>query len=265
MSIEHRVNHGRTLVTATISEVGRRSRNEDRFGAVESGAVLGWVVCDGLGGHDSGDVAAESAVGAAVRALDTPAESLVATAEAMIRSANDAVIAARAERSGESAMASTIALAVSDGESIAWGHVGDTRIYRFRDGQPEQLTRDHSVAESMRALSSSESRDEDNRNATVLLSSLGTAEMYHDVSALEELRSGDVFLICSDGLWGAIPMRTLGSELRGAASLEAWLGRLRQRVERKRDPEQDNFTAIAFAADYKPSAARGWRGMFGWS
>jgi len=265
MSSEPRVNEGRTLVTATISEVGRRSRNEDRFGTVESGAVLGWVVADGLGGHDSGDVAAEAAVGAAIRVLATPAETLVETAVAMIRSANEAVIVARAERNGASAMASTIALAVSDGESIAWGHAGDTRIYRFRDGQPERLTRDHSVAESMRALSNSEPPDEGNRNATVLLSSLGTSEFHHDVSAVEELRSGDVFLICSDGLWGAIPLRTLASELRGAASLEAWLQRLRGRVERRRDPEQDNFTAIAFAADYKPGAARGWRGMFGWS
>jgi len=275
MSSEDRVQERRALVTATLTEVGRRSRNEDRLGTAEASGVHAWMVCDGLGGHDNGDLAAEAAVGAALRALATPAGTLVETAETMIRSANEAVIAARAERGGESGaeslMASTISLVVSDGSAVAWAHAGDSRIFRFRSGNGEQVMRDHTIAESMRALSNNGRREEESQHATQLLSSLGTTEMYYDVSALEPLEAGDVFLIASDGLWGAVPLRTMVSELHAASSLEAWLAGLRDRVERRRDPDQDNFTGVAFGADLQPGATLGgrasnggWRALFGW-
>lgn len=259
------------MTTAMMSEVGRRSRNEDRYGTGEAAGAHAWVVADGLGGHDSGDVAAAAAVAAALRSFETPASTLTATAEAMIRSANEAVLSAREERAASS-MSSTISLIVADAAAVVWGHVGDTRIFRFRDGNAEQLTRDHSVAESMRALSNGSQREPENRNATVLLSSLGSPEMYYDVSVPEELHAGDVFLIASDGLWGAVPLKTMASELRSAPSLETWLDRLRRRVERRNDPEQDNFTAVTFGADLEPgatlggrAAGRGWRAMLGWA
>jgi serine/threonine protein phosphatase PrpC len=259
------------MTTAMMSEVGRRSRNEDRYGTGEAGATRAWVVADGLGGHDSGDLAAAAAVAAALRSFDAPASTLTETAEAMIRSANEAVLSAREERAA-STMSSTISLIVADAATLVWGHVGDTRIFRFREGNAEKLTRDHSVAESMRALSNGANREKENRNATVLLSSLGSPEMYYDVSALEDLHAGDVFLIASDGLWGVVPLKTMASELHSAPSLEKWLDRLRWRVERQNDPEQDNFTAVAFGADLEPGAtlggrgaSRGWRAMFGWS
>jgi serine/threonine protein phosphatase PrpC len=79
-----------------------------------------------------------------------------------------------------------------------------------------------------------------------LLSSLGQNEPTYEVSEVEPLRPDDAFLICSDGLWAHLSTKTIATESRDAASLQDWLDRLAQHVERADDPSQDNFTAIAF-------------------
>jgi serine/threonine protein phosphatase PrpC len=166
-----------------------------------------------------------------------------------LEAAQEAVARARSHGGRNAGMATTIALAVSDGAAVAWGHVGDSRIYRIRDNAVQRLTYDHSVAEAMRALSGgSDADDALPAHGDVLLSSLGAGEPAYTIGDVEQLRGGDVFLLCTDGLWAHLSAKTLAAELHDSASLQDWLDRLGRHVESAADPRQDNFTAIAFRA-----------------
>lgn len=238
---------------ATLWQIGRRTRNEDRFGDVVSrdGRRRAWAVADGVGGQPGGDVAAEAAVHGALAYVESadPAEPVAATVLRSLQAAQQSIALRRAGAAEHAEMATTIALAVSDGASVGWGHVGDSRIYRIRGGEVQKLTRDHSVAEAMRALSgASESEDTPPAHGDVLLSSLGAGEPEYAVGDPEPLRPDDVFLLCTDGFWAQISTRTLAAELRASETLQDWLDRLGRQVENAADPRQDNFTAIAFRA-----------------
>ncbi|HEV3087924.1 MAG TPA: protein phosphatase 2C domain-containing protein [Candidatus Elarobacter sp.] len=238
---------------ATLWQIGRRSRNEDRYGEVVSrdGTRRAWAVADGVGGHPGGDLAAEAAVAGALAHVERAesGETIGATVRHGLEAAQEAVARARSSGGRNAGMATTIVLAVSDGRTVAWGHVGDSRIYRIRDGSVERLTRDHSVAEAMRALSGASDADEALPvHGDVLLSSLGADEPAYTIGDVEELRRDDVFLLCTDGLWAHVSARTLAAELQAAVSLQDWLDRLGRHVQSADDPRQDNFTAIAFRA-----------------
>jgi len=238
---------------ATLWQIGRRSRNEDRYGEAVSrdGTRRAWAVADGVGGNPGGDLAAEAAVGGVLGYVEhaEAGEEIGVTVRRSLEAAQEAVAQARARGGQTAGMATTIALAVSDGRSVGWGHVGDSRIYRIRESSVERLTRDHSVAEAMRALSGGSDADEALPvHGNVLLSSLGGGEPAYDCSDVEELRGGDVFLICTDGLWALLSAKTLAAELQASCSLQDWLERLGRHVESAADPRQDNFTAIAFRA-----------------
>ena len=255
------------FVVAAFSEVGRRGRNEDRVGTsgTAGGRLHAWTVADGLGGHDAGDVAAQAAVDAALGRVDAaPAdaalEDVVRTA---MEAAQDAVLRVRARLGAHSEAATTIALAVSDGESVACGHAGDSRLYRLREGRAELLTRDHTVAESMRALAgTAQGQSAASEHSNTLISALGIDGALLDVGAAEPLQANDVFLICSDGLWAHVPERALAADRRAAADLTEWLDRLRQRVEDANDPHQDNYTGIAFCAEAESQNAPGKTSFF---
>jgi len=241
------------FVVAAFTAIGNRERNEDRVGTWGSAGdrLQAWAVADGLGGHQAGDVAAQHAVDAALRcvehALDDTPETVVRKA---LEAAQGAVLEARAQAGPRSDMATTLALVVSDGERVAWGHAGDTRVYRLRDGRAEVLTRDHTVAESMRTLAGQpQNRSLAPEHSNSLISAIGNDDAFFDVSDVEPLLADDVFLICSDGLWAHVPERALVSDRQAAADLPEWIERLRHRVEDAQDPHQDNYSGIAFCRE----------------
>jgi serine/threonine protein phosphatase PrpC len=119
---------------ATLWRIGRRSRNEDRFGDAVSrdGRRRVWAVADGVGGHPGGELAAETAVRASLAYVrDSESDEPIADAlRHSLEAAQSAIAAAALHDRANAGMATTLALAITDGEQIGWGHVGDSRIYR---------------------------------------------------------------------------------------------------------------------------------------
>lgn len=215
--------------SAAFSEPGSHAQNEDRYGIDvardERRAVF--AVADGLGGHEDGDIAASLAIDAALRAFGKRRETnLDVVVREALEAAQRAVLEVREELAND--MASTICIVANQDENIAWGHVGDSRIYRMRRGSVERLTRDHSVAEAMDAFSSRPRRWFHPRAARsgTLLSSLGAADPQFVVSGVESLACGDTLVLCTDGVWTSVDDRILASAAH-ADSLDSWLIRLR--------------------------------------
>jgi serine/threonine protein phosphatase PrpC len=170
----------------------RRRRNEDSF--VVSPPLF--AVADGMGGARAGEIASRLAA-AAVREEDAD----TANVGELIREANRRVFERARDDAAASGMGTTMTLALVEDDHVTIGHVGDSRAYRLREGELEQLTEDHSlVAELVRSGRLSPEEAEMHPQRSVITRALGT-EANVDVDTFSvDAQPGDVFLLCSDGL-----------------------------------------------------------------
>ena len=229
---------------ATLTQPGTYAVNEDAAGHAASQGLTLLGVADGLGGHEIGDRASRLAIDRAVE-LFTQRPSLDAgdLTETVIE-AHRALRSAEATGSGP---LTTLVLLASDSVTARWAHVGDSRLYLFRDEAIDTRTRDHSVPEMLRRVG--EISDEDIRHhpdRSRLLHALGQeADPRVAVSDAYELRGGDAFLLCTDGWWEALSDQEMEQSLRDAASPQEWLATMAAAIRAATRTPQDNYTAVA--------------------
>jgi PPM family protein phosphatase len=191
---------------AALSHPGRRRRhNEDSY-VVQPPL---FAVADGMGGAKAGEVASGLAA-AAVQESGNDGESGEARVAALIEEANRRVFRRASEDRDASGMGTTMTVALVEDDSVAIGHVGDSRAYLVRDGRLEQLTDDHSlVAELVRSGKLTPEEAESHPQRSVITRALGT-EADVDVDTFSvEATSGDLFLLCSDGLTTMVDDETI--------------------------------------------------------
>jgi protein phosphatase len=192
---------------AARSDVGRqRNQNEDRF--LASPPIF--VVADGLGGQEAGEVAATIVVDLIERAL---AQGDATRLDALLEAANGAIRDA-AGTPDHAGMATTCtALRLSDGVAQI-AHIGDSRAYRLRAGQLEQLTSDHTlVAQMVREGIVGETEAELDDRRHVLTQALGSNRSVRIDAIQVDVQPGDRFLLCSDGLSGQVADREIAAIL----------------------------------------------------
>jgi len=237
------------LEIAALSKQGGRSHNEDACGYWTSDAGCCWVVSDGAGGHGGGDVAAKTVVSNILRDFAAcPAVAPERIAELILR-ANQAVLLEQATSQATRNMRATAAVLEIDNstETATWGHLGDTRIYMFRGCRVLFQSRDHSVMQTMVDAGFGDAamlRTHPQRS--VLLAALGTTEeirpAIHETVAL---RDGDVFLLCTDGLWEYVDEAAMERLLAASLTAEYWLAALEAEILAHAKRDHDNYSALA--------------------
>jgi len=214
-----------TLSFSVASDPGlRREDNEDAYCAR---ADLGlYMVADGMGGHAAGEVASKLAVEVVEHFINDTRDADINTTwpfpydpalsldgnrlKAAFRLANRRLAAAMENDETLRGMATTAAALLVGRKKPAVAHVGDSRVYLFRDGGLRQVTQDHSwVSEQVRAgvLTEMDARRHPWRNV-VTRALAGGDDPEVDVTEIE-VRAGDRLLICSDGLSGVVPVDRL--------------------------------------------------------
>ncbi len=190
---------------ASLSDVGRRRRvNQDAFGefpCADGGVLL--VCCDGMGGHQGGEVASQLAVETIGREFDaaSPEQSLPRA----ILAAHARVKGRAAERPELYGMGTTAVALHWDGAARAVvAHVGDSRCYRIRGGRIEQLTPDHSIVAELLRTGRITPEQAASRPHNELTRAIGASESLDADCAAHDARDGDLFLLCSDGLWNMV-------------------------------------------------------------
>jgi PPM family protein phosphatase len=224
------------------SDTGRqRSANEDSFFV----RAPIFVVADGMGGAQAGEVASKAAADAFDVDLPEgpPEQVLRRTIELANRTIHEL---ARADPS-RAGMGTTLTAAIvnPEREEVAIGHVGDSRAYRLRGGKLEQLTRDHSLVEEMRRKGQlTDAQAEDHPQRSIITRALGPEpDVEPDVHTVAAA-PGDVFLICSDGLTTMLGEAQIAKLLAGAGSMAAAVRALVD--EANRAGGRDNITVLAF-------------------
>lgn len=256
------------LEIGSKTDAGRvRENNEDSF-ASEPDISL-FVVSDGMGGAEHGEVASAVAVAALTRhcrdALSDPNLPLEGPPHpkltpvtnrllSAVRCAHNAVYKLAASDPALQGMGATIVAAWVQGETLSLAHVGDSRAYRLRSGKIEQLTQDHSlVAEQVRMglLTSEQAATSDLQ--TVLTRALGHSSNI-EVDAQEfAILNNDTFLLCSDGLSRMVPDPLLAGAIEDSLGLQAASDRLIELANQAGG--EDNITAILVRAK---SETRSW-------
>lgn len=165
------------------------------------------MVADGMGAHAAGELASQIATDTIPHAFskagcDTTPEALGRA----ILEANEAIYAKGCSSSEFNGMGTTCSCLVATQGAALVGHVGDSRVYRLREGVLEQLTRDHSLVWEMAEASQISAENVPSCiPKNVITRSLGPHETVEvDLEGPHEIRAGDVFLLCSDGLTGVV-------------------------------------------------------------
>jgi protein phosphatase len=224
------------------TDTGRqRNANEDSFFV----RPPIFVIADGMGGAQAGEVASKAAADAfdvdlAEASPERVLSETIATANRRIHE----LAGADPSRAG---MGTTLTAAIVDAEreEVGIGHVGDSRAYRLRGGQLEQLTRDHSLVEEMRRKGQlTEAQAEDHPQRSIITRALGPEpEVEPDIQTVAAA-PGDVFLLCSDGLTTMLGEKQIAKLLTGASSMQAAVRALVD--EANRAGGRDNITVLAF-------------------
>jgi protein phosphatase/serine/threonine-protein phosphatase Stp1 len=214
-----------------------RSCNED---ALIDRKDLGlWAVADGAGGHSRGDFASRSVV-EALGSIDlnlSPVELLALVRQKMAET-HEAL--RPADEDGHAISASTVVVLVIRGDHYACLWAGDSRCYRLRDGMLEQITRDHSlVQELLDAGAIMPEQAESHPNANVITRAVGSEGGLDLDKVSDRLMPGDRYLLCSDGLYKAVPDDELAALLASAEPTERLVAAALERRGR------DNITAVA--------------------
>lgn len=227
---------------ASRTDTGRqRSENED---ALFVRAPI-FVVADGMGGAQAGEVASKAAADAFDRELpDGPPERFL---RETIESANRKIHDLASTDASRAGMGTTVTAAVVDAgsEHVAIGHVGDSRAYRLRGGNLERLTRDHSLVEEMRRKGQiTEAQAEEHPQRSIITRALGPEPQVEVDVQTVPAAPGDVFLLCSDGLTTMVGEERIATVLGSTGSMEESVRTLVE--EANGAGGRDNITALAF-------------------
>jgi protein phosphatase len=191
------------LSVYALTDVGKvRAINQDALVVDEKLMLFG--VADGMGGHNGGETASAGARDGMIAALQGKDASLEALRDAVVQ-VNADLFRQQAGDEKLAGMGTTLSVIWMSGHFVYLGHVGDSRVYRFRDGELTQMTDDHSlVGELMRAGYLTPEQAENHPNKNVILRAVGTEAGIDVDLAVEERKQGDLWLICSDGLHGMV-------------------------------------------------------------
>lgn len=224
---------------------GDRPENQDAYHWQFLGpAQCQAIVCDGLGGHMGGRLA--SAIG--IEALSQwHTEDLPSSDDVILwmSQANQKILNTRTDANQMKTTA--VAMYLKD-RGVIWGHIGDTRLYHFYNGELAHYTEDHSTAQLAIKMGEIQSRSDipyyNGRSG--LFRVIGDNNIQPEIHEPIRLQEGiHAFLLCSDGLWERLREDEILFDLHKAASPEEWVFLLRCRATLRKNTDVDNNTAIA--------------------
>jgi protein phosphatase len=230
-----------------------RQRNANEDSLFTRGTLF--VVADGMGGAQAGEVASKAAAESFDRELpQAPPERVL---RETIEAANRTIHEHARQDPNLTGMGTTITAAILDpaAEEVAIGHVGDSRAYRLRGGKFERLTRDHSLVEEMRRKGQlTDAQAEDHPQRSIITRALGPEpEVEVDLQTVSA-QAGDVFLLCSDGLTTMLGDEQIGRLLGRATSMQSAVRALVD--EANRAGGRDNITVVVFRLEDAAAPAR---------
>ncbi len=230
-----------------VSRKGGRERNEDRMGYCYTRDAGLFALADGMGGHPEGDVAAQLALQTLAALFQREAKPRLADP---LKFLHDACITAHhqliryaTDKALLDTPRTTVVACLLQGNGAYWAHCGDSRLYMVRGEKLVARTRDHSYSELQEAMSSVVPIGE-RFNRNVLFTCLGSpGKPVIDTAGPLLMQPGDRVMLCSDGLWGALPDPEITGVLTDRPISDA-VPELVERALRVSGARSDNVTVL---------------------
>lgn len=251
MIISINTSNGRVKMQyAIVSDKGLREHNEDSVGYKVIGDRAVFVVADGLGGHDKGEVASAMAVDTFLRIFEDEYNPNDYISKSM-QTAQQEILTAQETVPANANMKTTVVCIVIDGDRYKYANVGDSRLYvvdRVADNvRVARLTKDHSVPQLLvetGEIDEREIRFHPDRNR--LLRALGSEmrENFWNESEWQPLENAEGFLLCSDGLWEGVMDIEILNAFTKRNNAEETCEYIKEQVVRHLEDTMDNYSGI---------------------
>lgn len=232
-----------------FTNIGDRSVNEDAVLATEKEGSYCFVLADGLGGHGKGEIASQLVVDSICKLYNGGYyEDFLDDAFSI---AQRELAQEKMNRKEKNGMLTTAVVLTIHEKQAHWAHLGDSRLYYFKNNKMISRTEDHSVPQMMvlaKELKEKKIRNHPDRNK--LTKALGSMKrvLVCTKGLPVDLSKNQAFLLCSDGFWELILEREMMRTLKKSVSVESWMDAMTDIVlkrGRKQKKEMDNYSAIA--------------------
>ncbi len=231
-----------------FSNKGGRENNEDNVGMYQKGEEYCFVLADGLGGHGKGEVASCLAVEAAVKmfALQGAGSRCM---EASFMEAQKEILARQKEDLTARDMKTTMVILHVGRDRIWWGHIGDSRLYFFRNGKLMGRTLDHSVPQMLVAagqIREKQIRSHPDRNRLLRVLGVDWDTPKYQLEEPKPRQDREAFLLCTDGFWELIDEKKMQHCLKKAKTPAQWIELMEGIVKKNgQGKNMDNYSAVA--------------------
>ena len=237
------------LKYASLTDSGCRERNEDSIIIAEHGAMSLFVVCDGLGGHGSGDVASSLVCEVMENQFKLCYDSSSFLGESF-SIAQDVLIGEQIAQHARNKMKTTCVALIVDKDTARIGHIGDSRLYIFNHNRIKKRTLDHSIPQMLvlsHRLKDSQIRNHPERSMVMRVMGVEweSGPQYELMNPIP-LKKCQAFLLCTDGFWELIEDNEMEKCLRLASEPQEWIDLMTDIVKANGiGKNMDNYSAIA--------------------
>lgn len=233
---------------ALMTNPGGRSNNEDYVRHAVHGTEECFILCDGLGGHECGEIASQSVAETIAELFEAQGNTPSFLKDAL-ELAQDRLLALQRERNMVDAMKTTLVVLIVTDEQIKWAHIGDSRLYHFFGQNTKyERTRDHSMVQvlcDMGEIEEQDIRHHEDRNKLLRVMGAEWGKKSYELSAVLERGEAHAFALMTDGFWEYVEEQEMLLALQSTATAQEWLARMTALVEQRADMTRtDNYSAI---------------------
>lgn len=230
-----------------LSDKGSRKNNEDRVGSYVKNGEYCFALADGLGGHEKGEVASKTAVDTSIDLFKQQGFSQFFMREAFEVSQEKLLEMQKIEKKPDDFKTTLVLLCIKE-DWINWGHIGDSRLYLFKNKKKVLHTLDHSVPQILVRMGEIEDKDIRNHpDRSHLLSSMGIEweRPKYEIAEPIEQEKHMAFLMATDGFWELIEDEDMEKCLRKAKDVHQWMSLMKKIVIKNGEGKNmDNYSAI---------------------
>lgn len=241
------------LTYEILSKPGERDHNEDYTDVARCGNAFCFVLADGLGGHGGGEEASKLVSECILEDFKVNGEVSEEYLRKCFEVSQNRLMEEQERQNRVNEMKTTLVVLLSDGHTFLWGHIGDSRLYFFKNKKLVERTLDHSVPQMLVAageIKEEEIRGHADRNRLLRVMGMEWDTPRYKLAQPVECNGHMAFLLCSDGFWEWIKEKTMQNALKKAKTPAQWLEAMEKEVKKNgMGKGMDNYSALVVFAE----------------